>query len=111
MTSKLGTELPRRSVAWFWFAVAASLAVYFAWGASDGTHSWVLSAIFGGIAVLIFAEPKLRKSEQETIQVDEIGVLRVDGTVHEQFNGMTSQRSGSLLPTKIPFERTCSLPS
>jgi hypothetical protein len=84
MASKLGTELPRRSVAWFWFAIAALPAVYFTWSAFNGTYSWAPSAIFGGIAVLIFAEPRLRKSEQETIQVDEIGVLRVDGTIHEQ---------------------------
>lgn len=84
MTSRLGIDLPRRSVAWFWFAVAALLAVYFAWGAFRGAHSWVLSAIFSGIAVLVFAEPRLRKSEKETIQVDEDGVLRVDGIIREQ---------------------------
>ena len=84
MASRLGTELRRRSVAWFWFAFAALLAVYFAWGSSNGAHSWVLSTIFAGIAVLVFFEPRLRKSEKETIQVDENGVLRVDGTVREQ---------------------------
>jgi hypothetical protein len=44
----------------------------------------VVSAVLGGIAALIAAEPRLRKRERETIQVDETGVLRVDGTIHEQ---------------------------
>ena len=83
MTSKLGTVLPRRSVAWFWFAVAALPAVYFALAAIIGGHSWVPSAIFGFIAVLIFFEPRLRKAELETVQVDEAGVLRVDGPIRE----------------------------
>ncbi len=34
--------------------------------------------------MLIFAEPSLRRPQQETIQVDEVGVLRVEGPIREQ---------------------------
>jgi len=84
MPSRLGAELPRRSVAWFWFLVAASLAVYSGWGAFKGSNSWWPSALLGAVAVLIFAEPRLRRPQRETIQVDEVGVLRAEGSIREQ---------------------------
>ena len=84
MSSILGTVLPRKMVAWFWFVATALPATYFAWKAVIGENSWTLSAIFGGIAALIYLEPRLRKLERETIQVDDDGVLRVDGEIREQ---------------------------
>lgn len=79
MSSKLGTLLPRRSTAWFWVAAAAVLALFAAWKAS-----WILASMLGGVALLIALEPRLRKPEHETVQVDEVGVLRIDGDVKEQ---------------------------
>ena len=84
MSSTLGTALPRRSVAWFWFAVFALPAAYLGWGAFTGTQPWLLPAALASIAFLIFLEPRLRKQARETVQVDENGVLRVDGPVREQ---------------------------
>jgi len=43
-----------------------------------------LPAALASIAFLIFLEPRLRKQARETVQVDENGVLRVDGPVREQ---------------------------
>src|SRR5688572_9381267 len=79
MSSKLGAPLPRRSPAWFWVAAAALPAVFAAWKAS-----WILASVLGGVALLIALEPRIRKPEYETVQVDDTGVLRVDGDVKEQ---------------------------
>src|SRR6266480_3322286 len=84
VSSTLGTALPWRSVAWFWFAVFALPAAYLGWGAFTGTQPWLLPAALASIAFLIFLEPRLRKQARETVQVDENGVLRVDGPVREQ---------------------------
>jgi hypothetical protein len=46
--------------------------------------SWVVASIFVVIAALIYVEPRLRKAETETIQVDDMGVLREDGPIREQ---------------------------
>jgi hypothetical protein len=86
MASTLGTDLPRKPVAWFWFVVAALPAIHFTRGAYVGAQSWALPAVFFGAALLIFLEPRLRKPGQETVQVDESGVLRVEGSVREQIH-------------------------
>ena len=81
MSSRLGTPLPRRSAAWFWVAVAGLPDVYLAWNAS-----WSLATILAAIAILISLGPRLRKPEYETVQVDDSGVLRVDGDIREQIH-------------------------
>lgn len=84
MASRLGAELPRQSVAWFWFAVATAIAIVCAFEALTGSKSWVPCAIFAGIAVLLVAAPRLRRREKETIQLDDKGVLRAQGAIREQ---------------------------
>jgi hypothetical protein len=84
VSSKLGTPLPRRSVAWIWFAVAALLTIILARAAFLGNQSWWAPSIFLGIACLIFLEPRLRRREVESLQVDEFGVLRIDGKIREE---------------------------
>ena len=75
-------ELNFRAVRWHGFGLLPRWPS--AWGALKGTNSWWLSASLGGIAFLIFAEPRLRKPQQETIEVDGVGVLRVEGPIREQ---------------------------
>lgn len=82
--SRLGTLLPRKGIAWFWLAVAAVPAVYFAWQALTSNGSWVAALILAALSTLIAVEPWLRKRGTETIQVDESGVLRADGPIREQ---------------------------
>lgn len=48
-----------------------------------GTEWWP-SALFALIAALLLIAPRLRKTEFESVQVDEDGVLRVDGSVREE---------------------------
>ena len=84
MSSILGTPVPRESVAWLWFAVAACITIILARAASLGNQSWWLPLIFLSITVLIFVEPWLRKPKLETIQVDDLGVLRVEGKIREE---------------------------
>jgi hypothetical protein len=80
--SRLGTALPRKSIAWFWFAATAIPAAFFAWRAlSDG--SWAVPLVLGVLAALIAIEPRLRKRDVETVEIDESGVTRVDGAVRE----------------------------
>jgi len=54
-------------------------ALYFLWSAS-----WLWAVVFAGAAVLIALGPRFRAPELENVQVDETGVLRVDGDVKEQ---------------------------
>jgi len=103
MSSILGTPLSRKPVAWFWFLVAALPAVYFAWAAVAESSSWVVPAILGGIATLIFLEPRLRKPEQETVQVDENGVLRLVGSVREQIKWNEIEEISILTTDHGPF--------
>jgi len=84
MSSTIGTILPRKPVAWFWFIIAVITSLYFVWGAFSGIRSWILAVIFLGITSIIYIEPRLRKPEKETVQVDGEGVLRVDGDVNEK---------------------------
>ena len=79
MGSKLGSPLPLRSPAWFWVGVAGLCTLVSAWNGS-----WSLAAVLGAITVLIWLEPRLRKPECETIQIDDGGVLRRDGDLEEQ---------------------------
>jgi len=86
MASQLGRTLPRKPVAWFWFAVAALPCAYFGWRALAADGSWVLPAVLAVIAGLIAIEPRLRKPATETIQIDDSGVLRVEGAIREQIS-------------------------
>lgn len=79
MSSELGTLLPQRPVAWFWFGLTAIPAGYLA---AKGLWGW--SALFAAAAALVCLEPRLRKRQHETVQVDDSGVLRVEGDVREQ---------------------------
>ncbi len=45
-----------------------------------------MAAVCGAIACLIALMPRLSEPEYETIQVDDVGVLRVDGEIKEQIN-------------------------
>lgn len=81
MTSKLDTPLPQRSPAWYWVAVFVLLAVYLAWKDNFG-----FASVFAGMALLIALAPRLRKPELETIQIDDSGVLRVDGEIKEEIS-------------------------
>jgi hypothetical protein len=84
MSTRIGTPLTLRRVAWVWFAVAAGFSVVSGWWAARGETGWTLSAAFAGIALLIYLEPRLRKRELETVQIDDVGVLRVDGSIREE---------------------------
>jgi len=66
-----------------WFAVFA-LQRRTSVGAPLLELSLAIAGSTGRIAFLIFLEPRLRKQARETVQVDENGVLRVDGPVREQ---------------------------
>ncbi len=83
MASRLGTPLPPRSPAWFWLLWTSGATVYFAWASYHGGLPWFWSAVFGTVTGLILIEPRLRRN-RETVQVDDTGVLRVDGEIREQ---------------------------
>ena len=84
MTSRLGTTLPRRSVAWFWFAAAALVSAFLAWRALASGGSLVAAGVFAAVALLVAIEPRLRRGQTETVQVDDTGLLRVEGNIREQ---------------------------
>jgi len=44
----------------------------------------VLAGVLGGVTLLLVLEPRIRKPEHETVQVDDNGVLRIDGDVKEE---------------------------
>jgi len=71
-------------VAWVWFAVAAGFSLVCGWKALQGQIDWTLSVVSAGIALLIYLEPRLRRREFETVQVDDVGILRVEGSVQEE---------------------------
>ena len=71
--------MPRRSPAWLWVAATALPAVYLLW-----IGSWLWAALLGLVAALIVLEPRLRGREYETVQIDDAGVLRVDGHLREK---------------------------
>lgn len=79
MSSTLGTPLPRRSPAWFWVAVAAVFTASLVW-----TQAWAAASVLGGITLLIYCAPRFGKTEYETVQVDDSGVLRIEGELREQ---------------------------
>jgi hypothetical protein len=84
MASSLGTPLSRKSVAWIWFAVAVGLTAYLAWNAAAKGSSWWGAAICAAVAGLIYLEPRLRRRDVETIQLDDSGILRVDRGIREE---------------------------
>jgi hypothetical protein len=58
------------------------VGTYFAW--KNPFHgSWIVAFVFGGIAVFLLLLPRLIKSA-ETVQVDDVGVTRIEGDIHEQ---------------------------
>lgn len=59
--------------------MATLAAVVAAWEAS-----WTLAGVLGGAALLMALLPRLGRREYETVQVDDAGVLRVDGSIREQ---------------------------
>jgi len=61
--------------------------VWCAWEAIQGQITWTLPAVFAGIALLIYVEPRLRRREVETVQVDDVGILRVEGSIREEVSG------------------------
>jgi hypothetical protein len=79
MSTKIGTPLAPRTVAWVWFAVAAGFSVVSGLWAVRADTGWTLSAVSTGIALLIYLELRLRRREVETVQVDDVGILRVEG--------------------------------
>jgi len=84
MSTKIGTPLAPKMVAWVWFAVAAGFSLVCGWKALQGQIDWTLSVVSAGIALLIYLEPRLRRREFETVQVDDVGILRVEGSVQEE---------------------------
>lgn len=84
MSSRLGTPLPRPSPSWFWFVIAALAALYATWAAMFGYASPWTAMGFAIAAALVVLAPKLRNPPRETVQVDEHGVLRVEGAEREQ---------------------------
>ncbi|HWS61589.1 MAG TPA: hypothetical protein VN325_02450 [Steroidobacteraceae bacterium] len=76
--------LAPKMVAWVWFAVAAGFSLMCGWKAMQGQIDWTMSAVSAGIALLIYLEPRLRRREVETVQVDDVGILRVDGSIREE---------------------------
>jgi hypothetical protein len=71
-------------VAWVWFAVAAGFSLVCAWKAMAGQIDWPWSAVSAGVVLLIYLEPRLRRREVETVQVDDVGILRVEGSIREE---------------------------
>jgi hypothetical protein len=82
--SKLGTPLRPRSPAWFWVGGAAIGAAILAWRSIVRGTDWWPAAIFGLLTTLLLIAPRFRKREFETVQVDDSGVLRVDGSNREE---------------------------
>jgi hypothetical protein len=84
MSTQIGTALAPKMVAWVWFAVAAGFSLVCGWKAMEGQIDWAMSVVSAGIALLIYLEPRLRRREVETVQVDDVGILRVEGSVREE---------------------------
>jgi hypothetical protein len=83
MASRLGTPLSRKSIAWFWFSGAVFAAAALGWRALASGGSLIPAGISAVVAVLIAVEPRLRRAQVETVQIDDTGVLRVDGSIRE----------------------------
>jgi hypothetical protein len=84
MGAKIGTPLAPKMVAWVWFSVAAGFSLVCAWKAMEGQLDWTFSAVSAGVALLIYLEPRLRRREVETVQLDDVGILRVEGSIREE---------------------------
>jgi hypothetical protein len=84
MSAKIGTPLAPKMVAWVWFAVAAAFSLVCAWKAMAGQIDWAWSAVSAGVALLIYLEPRLRRREVGTVQLDDVGILRVEGSIREE---------------------------
>jgi hypothetical protein len=84
MSTKIGAPLAPKMVALVWFAVAAGFSLVCGWKATEGQIDWTMSAVSAGIALLIYLEPRLRRREVETVQIDDVGILRVEGSVREE---------------------------
>jgi len=103
MVSSLGTPLARKSVAWIWFIVAVGLSAYLAWNATADGGSWWGAAICAAIAALIYLEPRIRRRELETIQVDGSGILRVDRGIREEVGWNDVEEIRIITTTAGPF--------
>jgi hypothetical protein len=103
MASSLGTPLARKSVAWIWFAVAVGLTAYLAWNAATKGSSWWGAAICAAVAGLIYLEPRFRRRELETIQLDESGILRVDRGIREEISWNEVEEIRIITTTAGPF--------
>jgi hypothetical protein len=114
MSTKIGTPLAPRTVAWVWFAFAADVSVVSGWWAARGETGWTLSTVFAGAALLIYLEPKLRKRELETVQIDDVGVLRAEASIrgspvggnrgdqnHHDQHGTIYRRHAAAVRTKL----------
>ena len=56
------------------------------------------------IAVLIALEPRFRTAERETVQVDECGVVRVDGSVKEQITWQDVEEIKIITTDEGPYQ-------
>lgn len=99
MGPKVGTPLPRRSPPWYWVAVAGLPALYLAWNGS-----LVLAAVLASIALLIALAPRFGKPEVETVQIDDSGVLRVDGDIKEQMSWSSVEEIRIITTDKGPYQ-------
>jgi hypothetical protein len=99
MSSKIGTPLPSRSPARYWIAAFGLLAVYLVWMGNFG-----LAAALAATAILIALAPRLRKPELETIQVDDSGVLRIDGKIKEQIGWNSVDEIRIITTDKGPYQ-------
>lgn len=84
MAAIIGEPLPRRPVAWAWFGVSSLLLVFLVWKATIGSLSWIIPGFFSLVPLFVLIGPFVRPRERETVQVDEVGVRRVEGDVDEQ---------------------------
>jgi hypothetical protein len=84
VASRIGTPLAPLRVAWGWFAIGLGVTVVLAWSAAEDHIPWKAPGIFSVVALFILIEPRLRKREYETVQVDDDGVLRLEKDVREQ---------------------------
>ena len=103
MASKIGTVLPRKPIAWFWLAVFGLPALYTAWGAFSGANSYAWPIILGVTAAIISVEPWIVNPEKETVQVDENGVNRVAGAIHEEIRWREITEIRILTTNEGPF--------
>jgi hypothetical protein len=77
MASILGTPLPRRRTGHIYLLIAVGVALVSSIGAFRGKYGWAVTEWAAGIAVFLYVLPWLTPRRQETVQVNDTGVVVV----------------------------------